>query len=65
MMADLAQEINTVYVKVFSRRGRQNAKVLLLLAEFQERGKHLIIIEDNYNSMDSINDTIRIKTWFN
>ena len=38
MMADLDQEIDTVYVKDFSRLGRHNAKVLLLLDEFQERG---------------------------
>ena len=37
MMADLDQEIDTVYVKDFSRLGRHNAKVLLLLDEFQER----------------------------
>ena len=65
MMADLDQEIDTVYVKDFSRLGRHNAKVLLLLDEFQERGKHLIVIDDNYDSMDSSDDTIGIKTWFN
>ncbi|MGN8964446.1 recombinase family protein, partial [Bariatricus sp. HCP28S3_D3] len=65
MMADLDKEIDTVYVKDFSRLGRHNAKVLLLLDEFQERGKHLIVIDDNYDSMDSNDDTIGIKTWFN
>ena len=35
MMADLDKEIDTVYVKDFSRLGRHNAKVLLLLDEFQ------------------------------
>ena len=65
MMADLDKEIDTVYVKDFSRLGRHNAKVLLLLDEFQERGKHLIVIDDNYDSMDSSDDTIGIKTWFN
>ena len=65
MMADLDQEIDTVYVKDFSRLGRHNAKVLLLLDEFQERGKHLVVIDDNYDSMDSSDDTIGIKTWFN
>ncbi|MFR8221682.1 MAG: recombinase family protein [Blautia faecis] len=40
MMADLDKEIDTVYVKDFSRLGRHNAKVLLLLDKFQERGKH-------------------------
>ena len=65
MMADLDKDIDTVYVKDFSRLGRHNAKVLLLLDEFQERGKHLIVIDDNYDSMDSSDDTIGIKTWFN
>ena len=65
LMADLDREIDTVYVKDFSRLGRHNAKVLLLLDEFQERGKHLIVIDDNYDSMDSSDDTIGIKTWFN
>lgn len=65
MMADLDKEIDTVFVKDFSRLGRHNAKVLLLLDEFQERGKHLIVIDDNYDSMDSSDDTIGIKTWFN
>lgn len=65
MMADLDRDVDTVYVKDFSRLGRHNAKVLLLLDEFQERGKHLIVINDNYDSMDSSDDTIGIKTWFN
>ena len=33
-------------MKDFSRLGRHNAKVLLLLDEFQERGKHLIVTHD-------------------
>lgn len=65
LMADLDKDIDTVYVKDFSRLGRHNAKVLLLLDEFQERGKHLIVIDDNYDSFDSSDDTIGIKTWFN
>lgn len=65
MMANLDKDVDTVYVKDFSRLGRHNAKVLLLLDEFQERGKHLIVIDDNYDSMDSSDDTIGIKTWFN
>ena len=65
LMADLDREIDTVYVKDFSRLGRHNAKVLLLLDEFQERGKHLIVIDDNYDSLNSNDDTIGIKTWFN
>lgn len=65
LMADLDRDIDTVYVKDFSRLGRHNAKVLLLLDEFQERGKHLIVIDDHYDSMNSSDDTIGIKTWFN
>lgn len=65
LMADLDNGIDTVYVKDFSRLGRHNAKVLLLLDEFQERGKRLIVIDDNYDSRDSSDDTIGIKTWFN
>lgn len=65
MMEDLNKGVDTVYVKDFSRLGRHNAKVLLLLDEFQERGKHLIVIDDNYDSSDASDDTIGIKTWFN
>ena len=65
MMADLDHDIDTVYVKDFSRLGRHNAKVLLLLDEFLERGKHLVVIDDNYDSMEPGDDTIGIKTWFN
>ncbi|MCD8323898.1 MAG: recombinase family protein, partial [Clostridiales bacterium] len=65
LMADLDKDIDAVYVKDFSRLGRHNAKVLLLLDDFQERGKHLVVIDDNYDSTDSEDDTIGIKTWFN
>ncbi len=65
LMEDLDRDIDTVYVKDFSRLGRHNAKVLLLLDEFQERGKHLIVVDDQYDSMDSGDDTVGIKTWFN
>ena len=65
MMADLDKEIDTVYIKDFSRLGRHNARVLLLLDEFQERGKHLIVIDDHYDSIDSGDDMIGIQTWFN
>ena len=63
MMADLDQDVDTVYVKDFSRLGRHNAKVLLLLDEFQERGKHLIVIDDNYDSMDSSDGKGGFKDW--
>ncbi len=65
LMEDLDKDIDTVFVKDFSRLGRHNAKVLLLLDDFQEHGKHLIVIDDNYDSEESNDDTIGIKTWFN
>ena len=65
MMEDLDKGIERIFVKDFSRLGRHNAKVLLLLDEFQEKGKHLIAIDDNYDSMKADDDIIGIKTWFN
>lgn len=65
LMKDLDQDIDTVFVKDFSRLGRHNAKVLLLLDEFQERGKRLVAIDDTYDSINSDDDTIGIKTWYN
>ena len=65
MMEDLDKGIERIFVKDFSRLGRHNAKVLLLLDEFQEKGKHLIVIDDNYDSMEADDDIIGIKTWFN
>ncbi len=65
LMEDLDKDVDTVFVKDFSRLGRHNAKVLLLLDDFQERGKHLIAIDDNYDSQDTNDDMIGIKTWFN
>lgn len=65
LMADLDKDIDRVFVKDFSRLGRHNARVLLLLDDFQERGKHLIAIDDHYDSMQETDDTIGIKTWYN
>ncbi len=65
LMADLDKDIDQVLVKDFSRLGRHNARVLLLLDEFQERGKRLIVIDDHYDSMQTEDDTIGIKTWYN
>ena len=65
LMDDLDGDIDTVFVKDFSRLGRHNAKILLLLDEFQERGKRLIVIDDHYDSEVSEDDTIGITTWFN
>lgn len=65
LMEDLDKDIDTVFVKDFSRLGRHNAKILLLLDEFQERSKHLIVIDDHYDNEISQDDTIGITTWFN
>lgn len=65
LMDDLGKDIDSVFVKDFSRLGRHNAKVLLLLDEFQERGKRLIVIDDNYDSFTPDDDVIGIKTWYN
>lgn len=65
LMEDLDKEIDAVFVKDFSRLGRHNAKVLLLLDEFQERGKRLVVIDDNYDSFAPDDDVIGIKTWYN
>lgn len=65
MMEELDIDIDIVIAKDFSRIGRHNAKVLLLLEDFQERGKRLIIIDDNYDSLEPDDDIIGIKTWYN
>ena len=66
LMEDIKnREIDTVYVKDFSRLGRHNARILLLLDEFQERGIHLIVMDDHYDNQDAEDDTIGIMTWFN
>lgn len=57
--------IDVLLVKDFSRLGRHNAKVLLLLDEFQRRGCRLIAVDDNYDSLDPDDDIIGIKTWYN
>ncbi len=65
LMRDLDKDVNRVLVKDFSRLGRHNAKLLLLLDEFQERGKHLIAVDDDYDSLNPNDDIIGIKTWYN
>ena len=66
MMEDLDQGIERILVKDFSRLGRHNAKVLLMLDELRERGKQLIVIDDNYDSMEEEDEgIIGIKTWYN
>ena len=65
LLEDLDKEIDRILVKDFSRLGRHNARVLLLLDDLKERGKQLIVIDDHYDSMGEEDDTIGIKTWFN
>ena len=65
MMEDLDKDIDTVFVKDFSRLGRHNAKILLLLDQFREWDRRLIVIDDHYDSRQSEDDMIGITTWFN
>ena len=58
LMEDLDKDIDRVFVKDFSRLGRHNANMLLLLEMFQENEKQLIVIDDNYDSMQAEDDTI-------
>lgn len=44
LMDDLDKDIDRVFVKDLSRVGRHNAKVLLLLEDFKERKKELIVV---------------------
>lgn len=65
LIQDLDCDIETVLVKDFSRLGRHNARILLLLDYFKEQGRHLIVIDDHYDSETSEDDMIGITTWFN
>ena len=66
MMDNMDKGIERILVKDFSRLGRHNARVLLLLDELKERGKQLIVIDDNYDSLSENEDSIiGIKTWYN
>ena len=62
---DSPNAIDTILVKDFSRLGRHNAKVLLLLDEFQKKGCRFIAVDDNYDSNTPDDDIIGIKTWYN
>lgn len=65
MISELTSSFHTVFVKDFSRLGRHNAKVLLLLDSFREKGIRLIAIDDDYDSFTTSDDLIGIKTWYN
>lgn len=67
MISDIdAGLIETVFAKDLSRLGRHNAKVLLLIEDFKERGIRLILVNDNYDSfLTEEDDILGIKTWYN
>ena len=64
-LLDDLDHIERVFVKDLSRIGRHNARVLLLLEDFKERQKELIVIDTNYHSESDDDDTIGILTWYN
>lgn len=65
LMEDLDKDIQIIIAKDLSRIGRHNAKVLLLLDEIKERGKRLLLVDDDYDTDEDEDDIIGIKTWYN
>ena len=69
MMQDLADgKIDIIVAKDFSRLGRHNAKMLLLIENIRELGKRLILVEEGsggYDTSEDDDDIIGIKTWYN
>ena len=65
LLSALKDHKDTVYAKDFSRVGRNNPRVLLLVDDFKERGIHLVIADDHYDSYDDHDDTLGITTWYN
>ena len=61
-------KIDVVIAKDLSRIGRNNGKVLVLIDEFKNMQKNLILVSEMSGSYDVLNDrddTIGITTWFN
>ena len=61
-------KIDVVIAKDLSRIGRNNGKVLVLIDEFKNMQKNLILVSEMGGSYDVLNDrddTIGITTWFN
>ena len=61
-------KIDVVIAKDLSRIGRNNGKVLLLIDEFKNMQKNLILVSEMGGTYDVLNDrddTIGITTWFN
>ena len=60
--------IDVVIAKDLSRIGRNNGKVLVLIDEFKDMQKNLILVSETGGTYDVLNDrddTIGITTWFN
>ena len=61
-------KIDVVISKDLSRIGRNNGKVLVLIDEFKNMQKNLILVSEMCGTYDVLNDrddTIGITTWFN
>lgn len=59
-------EVNHIIIsKDLSRIGRHNAKVLLFIEDIKNKGKRIILIDDNYDTITDEDDIIGIKTWYN
>ena len=61
-------KIDVVIAKDLSRIGRNNGRVLVLIDEFKDMQKNLILVSEMGGSYDVLNDrddTIGITTWFN
>ena len=61
-------KIDVVIAKDLSRVGRNNGKVLVLIDEFKNMQKNLILVSEMGGTYDVLNDrddTIGITTWFN
>ena len=61
-------KIDVVIAKDLSRIGRNNGRVLVLIDEFKNMQKNLILVSEMGGSYDVLNDrddTIGITTWFN
>ena len=61
-------KIDVVIAKDLSRIGRNNGKVLVLIDEFKNMQKNLILVSEMGGTYDVLNDrddTVGITTWFN
>ena len=65
LLNDLEEKKGMVVVKDLSRLGRHNARILLLLEQFKKEKKRVVSVDDHYDSFESEDDLIGIKTWFN